>query len=61
MSALFLLVVLSFLVAGAEWLGRRGVFRHVGPALLVFLPDARAANLGITPFGSAPEAPAAGA
>jgi uncharacterized membrane protein len=49
--------VLSLIVAGSEWLARRGVFRHLGSALLVILGGAIAANTGVLPAGSTVEAP----
>lgn len=54
---LYVLTVLSLLVAAAEWLVRRGPFRHFGAALLVILLTAAAANLGVLPAGSTAEAP----
>ncbi len=56
---LFILVVLSLLVALSEWLARRPGFRHVGSALLVIVLGAVAANAGVIPAGSPPEAPVA--
>lgn len=57
MGTLSILVLLSLLIALSEWLARRGVFRHAGSALLVILLGAIAANLGLIPAGSTPEAP----
>jgi uncharacterized membrane protein len=56
-DALYVLTVLSLLVVAAEWLARRGPFRHLGTALLVILLTAIAANVGILPAGSTAEAP----
>ncbi|MEZ5317577.1 MAG: DUF819 family protein [Vicinamibacterales bacterium] len=52
-----ILVVLSLIVGGSEWLARRGPFRHLGSALLVILIGALAANLGVVPAGSTADAP----
>lgn len=54
---LFILTVLLLLIVAAELLSRRSGFRHVGAALIVILLGAIAANLGIIPAGSTPEAP----
>ena len=54
---LWVLSVLSLMVVAAEWLARRGVFRHFGSALLVILITAVAANFGVIPAGSTAEAP----
>jgi uncharacterized membrane protein len=56
---LFVLSVLVALIACSEWLARRPGFRHLGSALLVIVLGAVAANLGIIPAGSPPEAPIA--
>jgi uncharacterized membrane protein len=56
-DALYVLTVLSLLVVAAEWLARRGLFRHLGTALLVILLTAIAANVGILPAGSTADAP----
>lgn len=47
--------VLCANVVLSEWLGRRGVFRHLGSALLVIVITAVQANLGLIPT-VAPEA-----
>jgi len=44
--------VLSLIVAGSEWLARRGVFRHLGSAVLVILFGAIAANTVNNPLGA---------
>lgn len=49
--------MLSLIVGGAEWLARRGPFRHLGAALLVILIGAVASNTGVLPAGSSAEAP----
>lgn len=54
---LWVLTVLSLMVVAAEWLARRGIFRHFGSALVVILITAVAANLGVIPAGSTAEAP----
>lgn len=54
---MLILIVLSLLVGAAEWLARRGAFRHVGAALLVILLGAVASNSGLVPAGSTAEAP----
>ncbi|CAN5701712.1 DUF819 family protein [soil metagenome] len=54
---LFIITVLLLVIAGSEWLVRRGAMRYVGSALLVILLGAVVANLGIIPAGSTPEAP----
>jgi uncharacterized membrane protein len=54
---LYVLTVLTLMVVAAEWLARRGPFRHVGAALLVILLTAIVANLGIIPAGSTADAP----
>jgi uncharacterized membrane protein len=54
---LYLLTVLSLIVIGSEWLARRGVFRHLGSALLVIVIGALLANTGFIPAGSTAQAP----
>jgi uncharacterized membrane protein len=54
---LYIFAVLSLLIALSEWLARRGGFRHLGSALIVILLAALAANLGVIPAGSTPDAP----
>lgn len=54
---LYLVAVLSLLVVLAEWLARRGGFRHLGSALLVILLGAVLSNLGVIPASSTDEAP----
>lgn len=56
---LYVIAVLCLLVVAAEWLARRSGFRHLGSALIVILLGALAANLGVIPAGSPPEAPVA--
>jgi uncharacterized membrane protein len=56
-DSVVIVAVLSALIALAEWLCRRGVFRHVGSALTVILLGALAANLGLIPTGSSPDEP----
>lgn len=46
---LAVIAVLSTNVFLSEWLGRRGVFRHLGGALLVIVITAVVANLGLIP------------
>lgn len=48
-NPLWILTVLGALVALSEWLGRKGVGRHLGSALLVIVFTAVAANLGLVP------------
>jgi uncharacterized membrane protein len=57
LDPVLILAVLSLIVAGSEWLARRGVFRHLGTALLVILIGAVAANTGVLPAGSTAQAP----
>ena len=54
---LYVIAVLSVIVVGSEWLARRGVFRHLGSALLVILIGALLANTGLIPAGSTAQAP----
>lgn len=54
---LYILTILSLLVVGSEWLGRRGVGRHFGAAVIVILLGALVANAGIIPAGSTPAHP----
>ena len=54
---LYILAVLSVVVAASEWLVRRTRLRHLGTALLVILVTAVIANLGVIPAGSSDEAP----
>ncbi len=54
---LYILAVMSLLIAASEWLVRRTVLRHVGSALLVILLTAVVANLGMLPTGSTEAAP----
>lgn len=51
-DALFILAVLSALVALSEWLVQRTFLRHFGSALLVILLTALVANLGLIPTGA---------
>jgi uncharacterized membrane protein len=53
----YILAVLSFLIAATEWLVRRTVFKHFGTALLVILLTALVANVGLLPAGSTDENP----
>ena len=46
---LLVLALLSLDVVIAEWLGRRTLLRHFGPALLVILLAALQVNLGLWP------------
>jgi len=50
---LLVLALLSLDVVIAEWLGRRTLLRHFGPALLVILLAALQVNLGLLPTSSA--------
>ncbi len=54
---IYILTVISIIIVTSEWLCRRGVFRHIGSALMVILLGMVASNLGIIPAGSTPEAP----
>lgn len=51
-NPLFIVVVLSLIVAGGEWLSERPYFRHIGSALLVIILGAIASNLGLIPANS---------
>jgi uncharacterized membrane protein len=53
----YILAVLSLLVAAAEWMVRKTWLKHVGTALLVILLTAIVANLGLLPATSTDEAP----
>jgi len=55
----YILAVLSLLIAASEWLVRRTVLKHVGTALVVILLTAVVANLGLLPTGSTDENPVA--
>ena len=59
MSTAYVLAALCALTALSEVLVRRTPLRHLGTALLVILVTAVAANLGLVPAGSPPEAPVA--
>ncbi len=54
---LYILTLLCLFVVASEWLARRTPLRHLGAALLVILVTALAANLGLLPAGSSPQAP----
>lgn len=54
---LYILGMLSLVVVISEVLVRRTALRHLGTALVVILVTAVAANVGILPAGSPPEAP----
>jgi uncharacterized membrane protein len=54
---LYLIVMLSLVVVGSEWLCRRWHFRHIGSALMVILLGALLANIGAIPAGSTELAP----
>jgi uncharacterized membrane protein len=56
---LYVLTVLSAIIVLSEWLCRRGVFRHIGSALMVIVIGAVAANTGLLPAGSTEDAPVA--
>jgi uncharacterized membrane protein len=56
---LYILAVLCLIVVVSEVLVRRTALRHLGTALVVILVTAVAANLGIVPAGSPPDAPVA--
>jgi len=56
---LYILTVLCVLIGCSEWLARRNGFRHLGSALIVILLAAVAANTGVIPAGSPPDAPVA--
>jgi len=53
----YILTIISIIIVTSEWLCRRGVFRHIGSALMVIMLGMVASNLGIIPAGSTPEAP----
>ncbi|MEM1126802.1 MAG: DUF819 family protein [Bacteroidota bacterium] len=57
MSAAYVLMVLCLIVVISEVLVRTTWLRHVGTALLVIVVTAVAANLGVVPAGSPPDAP----
>lgn len=54
---LYILAVLSLLIAVSDLLVRRTWLRHAGTALLVILVTAVAANVGLLPAGSSEAAP----
>ena len=54
---LYILAVLSLLIAVSDVLVRRTWLRHAGTALVVILVTAVAANLGVLPAGSSTTAP----
>ena len=56
-DTLYVLAVLSALIAATEWLVRNTVMRHAGTAILVILVTATAANIGIIPASSTADAP----
>lgn len=56
-DSLYILALLCAFVVASEWLVRRTALRHIGTALLVILVTAVAANIGLLPAGSTPEAP----
>jgi uncharacterized membrane protein len=56
-ESLYVLAVLSGLLALSEWLVRKTFLRHAGTAILVILITAVAANTGILPAGSTSENP----
>jgi hypothetical protein len=58
-NPLFILAVLSLIVAGGEWLSERPYFRHIGSALLVIILGAIASNLGVIPANSTEADPVA--
>ena len=53
----YLLAVLSLLVAASEWLCRKAFFRHIGSALMVIIFGAILANAGVIPAGSTEQTP----
>ncbi len=55
----YILTIISIIIVTSEYLCRRGVFRHIGSALMVILLGMVASNLGVIPAGSTPEAPVA--
>ena len=57
MSDIYILAMLSFLVAASEFVVRRTGLKHLGTALVVILLTALVANLGLLPTGSTEEAP----
>ncbi|MEL6615898.1 MAG: DUF819 family protein, partial [Bacteroidota bacterium] len=56
-DSVYVLATLCLVVVVSEVLVRRTALRHLGTALLVILVTAVAANTGILPAGSTPEAP----
>ncbi len=56
-NGVYILAMLSLLVAASEWLVRRTALKHVGSALLVILLTALVANLGLLPTASTTERP----
>jgi uncharacterized membrane protein len=56
---LYVLTVLSLAIYGSEWLCRRGIFRHIGTALMVIMAGMLLANVGVLPAGSTAERPVA--
>ena len=57
MSSVYILGMLSLLVAASEVLVRRTALKHLGTALVVILLTAIVANVGLLPAGSTAEAP----
>lgn len=56
-DSVYVLAALCLIVVVSEVLVRRTPLRHLGTALLVILVTALAANIGLMPAGSTPEAP----
>ncbi len=56
-DSIYVIAVLSGLLALSEWLVRKTILRHAGTAILVILITAVAANTGILPAGSTSENP----
>jgi len=54
---LYVLAVLSLLIAASDWMVRHTWLKHVGTALFVILVTAVVANLGVLPAGSTEAAP----
>ena len=56
-DSVYVLATLCLIVVVSEALVRQTPLRHIGTAVLVILATALAANLGLLPAGSTPEAP----
>jgi uncharacterized membrane protein len=56
-NSVFVAAALCLFVVLSEWLVRKTFLRHIGTALLVILVTAVAANVGLIPSASTPDAP----